>query len=339
MALHKLIFDPTDANTRGDTHTVGAVLYDKANDRLGVINASNELLVHDEDVKVALGDLSHLEDSAHVSGDKGMLPLAVRNDTEGSLVDADGDYAPLQVDSSGRLRVIADVDVGIDAEKNEDAVHASGDTGNYILSVRADARPTNANTSADGDYASFFVNANGELYVHDFDANALLTTIDADTGSILTEIQSLSHNEDVAHVSGDTGLMSLAVRNDTLASLVDADGDYAPLQVNASGALYVEVAGGTDDALANSGIKQVAETVGTVAAAIVDGVDELASRKYIYIYNNDNRDVFIGDSGVSVANGFPIPPGAILEARIGDAVDVYMIGDKAGTDVRTLQLS
>ena len=45
--------------------------------------------------------------------------------------------------------------------------------------------------------------------------------------------------EDTAHVTGDMGIQSLAVRSDTLASLVDTTGDYTPLQVNAAGALYV----------------------------------------------------------------------------------------------------
>lgn len=58
---------------------------------------------------------SYLEDSAHVSGNRGVFSLAVRNDTEGSLVSADGDYAPLQVDSLGRLRVNADISVVWDA--------------------------------------------------------------------------------------------------------------------------------------------------------------------------------------------------------------------------------
>lgn len=378
MALHKLIFDPTDSDTRGDTHTVGAVLYDKANDRLGVINASNELLVKDDDIETAIENISHAEDAAHVSGDLGNMALAVRNDSEGSLVDTDGDYAPLQVDSVGRLRVIADLDYTDPANHDEDAAHVSGDTGNFALSIRMD--DVDGSNSAllagtEGDYQGFFTNDKGELHVRDNDSVDLLTTIDADTSAIAVDtaamvvdlaaieaelldqgvsldtiagdttsmdaiLTALSKAEDSVHGSGDQGIMGLAVRNDTLASLVDADGDYAPLQVNADGALYVVDQGaGSDDALANTAIKQVAETVGTSAAVIVDGADELASRKYFFAYNNDNRDVFIGDSGVSAANGFPIPPGAILEARIGDAVDIYMIGDKAGTDVRTLQLS
>lgn len=45
--------------------------------------------------------------------------------------------------------------------------------------------------------------------------------------------------EDVAHTTADVGVMALSVRNDTLSSLVDSDGDYAPLQVTVDGALHV----------------------------------------------------------------------------------------------------
>lgn len=47
--------------------------------------------------------------------------------------------------------------------------------------------------------------------------------------------------EDAAHTSGDIGTEMLAVRRDTLATSVSADGDYSSLSVNASGALYVHV--------------------------------------------------------------------------------------------------
>ena len=54
-------------------------------------------------------------------------------------------------------------------------------------------------------------------------------------------IAALKRTEDGAHSSGDNGIMSLAVRNDTLASLVSDDGDYAPLQVNSAGSLYTDI--------------------------------------------------------------------------------------------------
>lgn len=406
--IHRLLFDTTDANTRAASAQVGAVLYDAANDRLGVINASNELQVRDDDANTTLASiladstsidgtltaLSKAEDAAHSSGDQGIQALAVRNDTEGSLVDTDGDYAPLQVDSLGRLRVIADLDVANLSEKAEDAAHSSGDIGDFVLAVRQDTLASS--TSADGDYAAFKVNAAGELYVVDSGANALLTTIDADTSaiavdiaaietelldqgttldSILTDtnalvvdlaaievelldqgttldtiagdttsidaaITALSKAEDSAHSSGDQGIQALAVRNDTLGSLVDTDGDYAPLQVNSSGELYVTIGNEIDvNDTANTAISAVAETVGTVVGQIIDGADELANRKYVFLYNNGNREMFIGQTGITTGTGFPLPPGSILEMRLGSAVDLFAIADAAAQDLRTLQLS
>lgn len=62
-----------------------------------------------------------------------------------------------------------------------------------------------------------------------------------DSGNQITSFGgSTQYEEDSQHTTGDTGTMALVVRNDTLASLVGTDGDYAPLQVNASGALYIQ---------------------------------------------------------------------------------------------------
>jgi hypothetical protein len=69
--------------------------------------------------------------------------------------------------------------------------------------------------------------------------NTKLDTLEA----TLTTIEGAVKAEDAAHGSGDSGIMGLAVRNDTLAALGGADGDYAPLQVNAAGALYTIVGG------------------------------------------------------------------------------------------------
>lgn len=54
---------------------------------------------------------------------------------------------------------------------------------------------------------------------------------------------STQYAEDTVHNTGDTGTMVLGVRNDTLAALAGTDGDYAPVQVNATGALYTTVDG------------------------------------------------------------------------------------------------
>jgi len=197
-------------------------------------------------------DAQYAEDSAHTSGDTGLFALAVRNDADASLVDTDGDYAPLQVDANGRLKVATVVSVEpSDAEFLEDSAHTSGDTGLHMLAVRQDTLA--ASTDTDGDYASLKVDADGELYVTDEAARASLSAIETDIAaievelldqgttldSIDTTLTGLSQAEDAAHTSGDSGVMSLAVRNDTPGSLADTDGDYAPLQVDADGNLRV----------------------------------------------------------------------------------------------------
>ena len=91
--------------------------------------------------------------------------MAVRNDVEGSLVSADGDYGHLQLDALGRLRVAADISVTNGFEKLEDSAHSSGDVGGYILSVRQDVLASS--TSANGDYQSFKTDSLGSLWVRE----------------------------------------------------------------------------------------------------------------------------------------------------------------------------
>lgn len=103
----------------------------------------------------------------------------------------------------------------------QDAAVAGGERGAYVLAVRQDVLVTD--TSADGDFASFKVNALGELYVR---------------GNMDLDIQKA---EDSPHVSGDFGLMSLAVRNDANTIMTDTDGDYSALTVDKTGAMRVTV--------------------------------------------------------------------------------------------------
>lgn len=56
-----------------------------------------------------------------------------------------------------------------------------------------------------------------------------------------TGAANLGKAEDAPHSSGDVGVMSLVVRNDTLAALSGLDGDYSPLQVDSLGALYTSI--------------------------------------------------------------------------------------------------
>jgi hypothetical protein len=101
--------------------------------------------------------------------------------------------------------------------------------------VASSALPTGAATSA-----------NQTTVIGHLDGvEGLLGTIDADTGGMATSLALLDDTvfaEDVAATAADKGVAILAVRRDADTTLVDTTGDYANLQVNATGALKVSAA-------------------------------------------------------------------------------------------------
>lgn len=235
---HKLVFDTTDAATISASDKVGAVLYDAANDRLAVINASQQLEVHDADV------LSQLQSGVVVSA--------------------------------------TDLDIR-DLSASQDSVAISDGTDTLA------------------------VNADGSI-------NAVVTATQLD-------IDDLNATDDAV----------AAWLSDGSGNAISSTG--GSLDVNVTNDIDI------DDSLANTAMQVVAETVGTSAAQILDGADELADRKWMYLYNNANKAMYIGPSGVSTSSGFPLFPGSMLELRIGAAVDVYAIGDGSSLNMRTMQLS
>lgn len=108
--------DPTGTTTQPVSDAGGSLTVDDGGITLSVDDGGSVLSVDDNggsltvDGTVAISNLpgslqAYAEDTPHVSGDFGVLGLAVRVDTPGSLVDTDGDRSPLQVDNLGRLRV------------------------------------------------------------------------------------------------------------------------------------------------------------------------------------------------------------------------------------------
>jgi len=94
--------------------------------------------------------------------------------------------------------------------------------------------------------------------------SASLSTMNTDITGISASIALISKDEDGAHTSGDKGVQFLAVRNDAGTTLVDTDGDYAPLMVNANGLLNINFDNINDIALdigtgsASTGTQRVA---------------------------------------------------------------------------------
>lgn len=91
-----------------------------------------------------------------------------------------------------------------------------------------------------------------------------------------------------------------------------------------------------DAALANTAIKQTSATITTVASLFAA---PLASRKYALIFNNGNRTVYVGTTGVTALDGFPIFPGGLLQLRAGAAVGIQAVADSGSQNMRLLELS
>jgi hypothetical protein len=141
--------------------------------------------------------------------------------------------------------------------------------------------------------------------------------------------------EDAAHSSGDIGTYVLAVRQDSLASSVSADGDYASFKVNSVGALYVEVTKAKPAAYTSILVSQ--NSVSTTAELVV--ASDLADRKKILVQNvSGNRTVYLGHANtVTSSNGIRLDAGANIELDLAAGVALYAITSAASADLRILE--
>ena len=174
----------------------------------------------------------------------------------------------------------ADVDLDVrDLVVAQDALRAHGAEAEgaaataYPIAIagRYDATPRAVN---DGDVAGLAVSAAGEVIVT------------AGTGAT-----GLGKAEDAAHTTGDVGVMSLAVRNDTLAALAGTDGDYAPLQVDAVGALYTASIPKT--LYRNVAVVETAVSIVSTAGRLwtVDGYNPNATVSFLKIYDTGTATI------------------------------------------------
>lgn len=109
------------------------------------------------------------------------------------------------------------------------------------------------------------------------------------------------------------------------------------LDVNlASAEITLEV---SDAALANTAIASAANTLDAPNTAEDVVSSPLANRKYLFIRNNGNKTSYIGATGVTAANGFPLPPGSVIELRAGAAVNIKWVSDNTAQQLRTLELA
>jgi hypothetical protein len=201
------------------------------------------------------GGTEYEEDTPHVSGSDGTMVLAVRRDADTSLVSADGDMAPLQVDADGNLKVnvvVGGGSIGAEVELGATTLAAlesitvvdggstiSVDDGAGSLTVDGTVAATQSGTWNIGSITTLPTLAAVTTVSTVTNVATIGTSVTPGTGAA-----HLGKAEDAAHASGDTGVMALAVRRDADTTLAGTDGDYAPLQVNSSGSLKVAITAG-----------------------------------------------------------------------------------------------
>lgn len=168
------------------------------------------------DVGAVLGLVS---DAPSAGGETGLLGLAVRKDTLGAIVGTDGDYAPLQVDADGLLRIR--LDTALNFTLDSVTAHLAAGDNNIgdidVLTVPADPFGVNADAAS----------ATGSI-------SAKLRFIAA-TGIPVTTLPALVAGTALV---GDVGLQGRTSGGLTMATLLSAASTNATSVKASAGTLY-----------------------------------------------------------------------------------------------------
>jgi hypothetical protein len=122
-----------------------------------------------------------------------------------------------------------------------------------------------------------------------------------------TGATALGKAEDAAHSSGDTGVALLGVRRDTAASGAGTDGDYATLNLDSTGHLYVSI---KESQLGGSEYETVAASQTTQTLGATGGTGDYLDTLIIVVSTAATAQVSIKDGSDSAIVVFPNNPGA-----------------------------
>ncbi len=279
---NSITVDNTALSVTGGGTETGALRVTIANDSTGLLSIDDGggtisiddgggTITVDGSVTATTG-AEKVEDVAHSTGDTGNFMLAVRRDADTSLVSADGDYAPLQVDDAGALKVSGSFSATGGAEKDEDTVHSTGDTGSFVLAVRNDTLATL--TSADGDYSALQVDADGALYTTIRDGGNVISIDDA--GGSLTVDGAVSVDDGGGSLTVDGTVTVDSITND-----VSIDDGGNSITVDAT-QLDVDDLNLTDDAVKISGNSTANSETNPI---FVQTVESVVSANEVQDYN------------------------------------------------------
>lgn len=196
--------------------------------------------------------LGKAEDAAHTSGDTGVMALAVRRDADTTLADTTGDYAPLQVNAAGSLKVAITSGAGSGGTSIADAAAFTRAT--TSVTPVAGVVETSAPTLTNGNTGAVSLTTGGAMRV--------AVTSGGITGAV----------EDAVASGSAEGVLGILVRDDALATLTPVDGDYTVGRTNARGAQWVAL----DSTVAQT-VTLAAETTKVIGTINVAAAQTLAT--------------------------------------------------------------
>ncbi len=243
------------------------------------------------------GGTEYTEDVATADPIVGTATMMERDDTLGTLTPVEGDWAGMRCSAEGALWV---QDFNSDAiladtgnmDTNLGTIAGAVDSGQMQVDVVA-SLPAGTNNIGDVDIASAL--PAGTNNIGDVDVLSVVP------GTGATD---LGKARAAAYGATDTGVAAMVVRNDDLADLAGADGDYTFLQVDEFGALYVtdrsESMYRNIDANAEDAIKTSAGTLNWLHV-----MNMTAAVAYLHLYNDTTGNVNPGTTTPDLT--FPIP--------------------------------
>jgi len=194
---------------------------------------------------VTTADFAFPEDSAHASGDTGAFVMGVRNDANAAMTTTDGDYSPIAVNANGAVAI--------------------NDGGNSVTVDAPVGTPVNVQIGDGTDTADVLPLAGND---------ALVVAIVDGTGTQITSFGGgVQYQEDTPHTTGDTGTLSLAIRNDDAGTaLTSNNGDYSGIAVDSRGQVFINTASGNSlnvnvTGLPNEGQQTMANSISVAIAS------------------------------------------------------------------------
>ena len=228
------------------------------------------------------------------------------------------------------VNIAAGINVEVDLSHLDDSVRLGNGTDFYT------------STSENGDISLDVHISNSDLDIRDL----VFATdkVDVSGSTILgitNDVNIADGGNSITVDAVDLDIRDLTAASDSVQSnLFDGAGTaLTSTLVGADQSLDVNVTQSVDPSTANTAILSAADTLAVAGTAEKVVAANLAARKALFVYNNDNRKMYIGGSGVDAATGFPVSPGSYIEIKAGPAVDVYYDSAKTGHAIRTLEIS